>query len=55
VPKEETVFAVGDEVLVVASEGSEGYAREVLVGEARPPQEEPAEPEEPAGEPQRSS
>jgi len=40
VPKEETVFAGGDEVLVVASEGSEGYVREVLVGEAPPPAEQ---------------
>ena len=33
VPKEDTVFAVGDEVLVVTSEGSEGQVRELLVGE----------------------
>jgi Trk K+ transport system NAD-binding subunit len=39
VPKEETVFAGGDEVLVVASEGSESYVREVLVGEAPPPED----------------
>jgi trk system potassium uptake protein len=62
VPKEETVFAGGDEVLVVASEGSEAYAREVLVGEAqrpaeRPPPEEPPPEEGPRQEPadQRSS
>jgi Trk K+ transport system NAD-binding subunit len=40
VPKEDTVFAVGDEVLVVASEGSEGQVRELLVGEPEPDQEE---------------
>jgi len=62
VPKEETVFASGDEVLVVASEGSEAYAREVLVGEAqrpaeRPPRAEPPPEEGPRQEPadQRSS
>jgi trk system potassium uptake protein len=46
VPKEETVFAVGDEVLVVASDESEGYVREVLVGE--PPPREPRAEQEPA-------
>ncbi len=35
VPREDTVFAAGDEVLAVASEASEGYVREALVGEAR--------------------
>jgi trk system potassium uptake protein TrkA len=33
VPREETVFAAGDEVLAVSSEGSEEYLREQLVGE----------------------
>jgi Trk K+ transport system NAD-binding subunit len=33
VPKEDTVFAAGDEVLVVASEGSEAQVRDLLVGE----------------------
>jgi trk system potassium uptake protein TrkA len=42
IPKEDTVFAVGDEVLVVASEGSEGYVREQLVGE--PPGSDDDEP-----------
>jgi trk system potassium uptake protein TrkA len=42
VPKEDTVFAAGDEVLVVASEGSESQVRELLVGED---QEEPPAPE----------
>jgi trk system potassium uptake protein len=44
VPKEDTVFAAGDEVLVVASEGSEGPVRELLVGEDReePPAAEDA-------------
>jgi trk system potassium uptake protein len=42
VPKEETVFAGGDEVLVVTAEGSESYVREVLVGEA-PPEGPPVE------------
>jgi trk system potassium uptake protein TrkA len=37
VPKEDTVFAVGDEVLVVASEGSESQVRELLVGRQEPP------------------
>jgi trk system potassium uptake protein TrkA len=56
VPKEETVFAGGDEVLVVAAEGSEGYVREVLVGEAPAEEGRPAE-EGPRPEPadQRSS
>ncbi len=40
VPKEDTVFAAGDEVLVVTSEASESRARELLVGEG---QEEPDE------------
>jgi trk system potassium uptake protein TrkA len=35
VPKEDTVFAVGDEVLAVTAEPSERYVREVLVGEPR--------------------
>jgi trk system potassium uptake protein TrkA len=43
VPKEDTVFAAGDEVLVVASEGSESQVRELLVGEDEP--DEPDEPE----------
>jgi Trk K+ transport system NAD-binding subunit len=42
VPKEDTVFAVGDEVLVVASEGSETQVRELLVGEPAAPDEEEA-------------
>jgi trk system potassium uptake protein len=56
VPKEETVFAGGDEVLVVAAEGSESYVREVLVGEAPPELGRPAQ-EDPRPEPadQRSS
>ena len=33
VPKEDTVFAAGDEVLVVTSEGSESQVRGLLVGE----------------------
>jgi trk system potassium uptake protein len=41
VPKEDTVFAAGDEVLVVTSEGSEAQVRDLLVGEG---------PDEPAGE-----
>ena len=36
VPREDTVFAAGDEVLAVTAEGSEGYVRERLVGEQRP-------------------
>jgi trk system potassium uptake protein len=48
VPKEETVFAGGDEVLVVAAEGSESYVREVLVGEAPPAEGPPAEEGQPA-------
>ncbi|HEY4729063.1 MAG TPA: TrkA family potassium uptake protein, partial [Actinomycetes bacterium] len=40
VPKEDTVLAGGDEVLVVASEGSESQVRELLVAEEqRPPAE----------------
>jgi trk system potassium uptake protein TrkA len=44
VPKEDTVFAAGDEVLAVATAESEDYVRKVLVGEARPREadEEPA-------------
>jgi len=42
VPKEETMFAVGDEVLVVASEGTEGYVRGLLVGEPPEPDEDEA-------------
>jgi len=40
------VFAVGDEVLAVASASSEDYVRKVLVGETRPrePEEEPSPP-----------
>jgi Trk K+ transport system NAD-binding subunit len=38
VPREETVFAAGDEVLAVSSEGSEEYLREQLVGERAPSQ-----------------
>ncbi|MET0478903.1 MAG: TrkA C-terminal domain-containing protein, partial [Actinomycetota bacterium] len=41
VPKEDTVFAAGDEVLVVASEGSESQVRELLVGEDEPDEPEP--------------
>ena len=33
-PKEDTVFAAGDEVLVV-NEGSEGQVRDLLVGETQ--------------------
>jgi hypothetical protein len=33
VPKEDTLFAAGDEVLVVTSEGSESQVRGLLVGE----------------------
>jgi len=43
VPKEDIVFAAGDEVLVVASEGSEGKVRELLVGEPEPGEEEVAD------------
>jgi trk system potassium uptake protein TrkA len=43
VPKEDTVFAAGDEVLVVASEGSESQVRELLVGEDEPDEPEPDE------------
>jgi hypothetical protein len=52
------VFAAGDEVLVVTSEGSERQVRETLVGEpAVPPAdggEDAAEPDEdaPEGEPE---
>jgi trk system potassium uptake protein TrkA len=46
VPKEDTVFAAGDEVLAVTSEGSEDYLRAQLVGERSVPQEE-----QPAREP----
>jgi Trk K+ transport system NAD-binding subunit len=46
VPKEDTVFAVGDEVLVVTSEGSEGQVRELLVGEEQEEEEEEPEPAE---------
>jgi trk system potassium uptake protein TrkA len=46
VPKEDTVFAVGDEVLVVTSEGSEGQVRELLVGEDQEEEEEEPEPAE---------
>jgi hypothetical protein len=55
VPKEDTMFAAGDEVLVVTSEGSEGQVRELLVGEApvEPDEDaEAAEDEEAAGEPE---
>src|SRR6266540_787883 len=46
VPREDTVFAVGDEVLAVTSAESEDYVRKVLVGETRPRDqgEEPAGP-----------
>jgi hypothetical protein len=45
VPKEDTVFAAGDEVLVVTSEGSEGQVRGLLVGEPTeaPDDQDPAE------------
>jgi NhaP-type Na+/H+ and K+/H+ antiporter len=43
VPKEDTVFAAGDEVLVVTSEASESQVRELLVSER---QTEPAEGED---------
>jgi trk system potassium uptake protein TrkA len=42
VPKEDTVFAAGDEVLVVTSEGSESQVRGLLVGE---PADEPGDQE----------
>jgi Trk K+ transport system NAD-binding subunit len=49
VPKEDTVFAAGDEVLVVTSEASEAQVRDLLVGEGPDePDEEPAEEPEPA-------
>jgi hypothetical protein len=42
------VFAAGDEVLVVASEGSESQVRELLVGEDEDDDEpEAGEPDEP--------
>jgi trk system potassium uptake protein TrkA len=37
VPKEDTVLAAADEVLVVATEGREGPVRELLVGEEQQP------------------
>jgi Trk K+ transport system NAD-binding subunit len=45
VPKEDTVFAAGDEVLVVTSEGSESQVRGLLVGEPAeaPDDQDPAE------------
>jgi trk system potassium uptake protein TrkA len=52
VPKEDTVFAAGDEVLVVTSEGSESQAREALVvGEPpeEPPDDDEGEGDEDAG------
>jgi Trk K+ transport system NAD-binding subunit len=55
VPKEDTVFAAGDEVLVVTSEASEGQVRELLVSEApvEPDEDDEAsEDEEAAGEPE---
>jgi NhaP-type Na+/H+ and K+/H+ antiporter len=54
VPKEDTVFAAGDEVLVVASEGSESQVRELLVAEDEPEVDEPDEhePDEDATEPE---
>jgi NhaP-type Na+/H+ and K+/H+ antiporter len=36
VPKEDTVFAAGDEVLVLTSESSESQVRQLLVGEPAP-------------------
>jgi hypothetical protein len=43
------VFAAGDEVLVVTSEGSESEVRELLVGESQDePEPEGAEEPEPA-------
>jgi trk system potassium uptake protein TrkA len=52
VPKEDTVFAAGDEVLVVTSEGSESEVRELLVGEAQDgtPDEDDEDEEQPADE-----
>jgi trk system potassium uptake protein len=50
VPKEDTVFAAGDEVLVVASEGSESQVRELLVAEPAPEDEESGA-TDPAAEP----
>src|SRR6266508_4083613 len=46
VEEEDTVFAIGDEVLAVASASSEDYVRKVLVGETRPREqdEEPTPP-----------
>jgi hypothetical protein len=47
------VFAVGDEVLVVTSEASEGQVREVLVGEPDDASEDGDEPaDEDEGEPE---
>jgi Trk K+ transport system NAD-binding subunit len=49
VPKEDTVFAAGDEVLVVTSEGSESQVRELVAGEQQDePEEEVEEEPEPA-------
>ena len=45
VPKEDTVFAAGDEVLVLTSESSESQVRGLLVGEPAPEEGE-GEPEE---------
>jgi trk system potassium uptake protein TrkA len=45
VPKEDTVFAAGDEVLVVTSEASERQVRETLVGEPEEPPADEAETE----------
>jgi TrkA-C domain len=36
VPKEDTVFAAGDEVLVLTSESSESQVRGLLVGQPEP-------------------
>jgi trk system potassium uptake protein len=52
VPKEDTVFAAGDEVLVVTSEGSEAQVRELVVGEARDEPEPGPEDVEVAEEPE---
>jgi Trk K+ transport system NAD-binding subunit len=49
VPKEDTVFAAGDEVLVVTSEASESQVRELVAGEQQDePEEEVEEEPEPA-------
>jgi Trk K+ transport system NAD-binding subunit len=46
VPKEDTVFAAGDEVLVLTSESSESQVRGLLAGEPEPGEGEPEEAED---------